>query len=332
MFSNYIRYRYISRYIWILLMILILLSMKFRCRRVVLKSNEQFDDYEIPNIVHFITGQGDASDSILDRYGPRLVHRRLERATNEFRLIDYLVLLAVRKHLRPKQIFIHYSYEPHGYWWLKLKHDTELNINFNRLSPIESIFNHPLLHHAHRTDVRRLEILNQYGGIYLDLDVLILKSFARLLKNANQVEAIFAWESQVHQAVSNAIILAPKSSKFLRRMYDSYQSFNSSCWACHSILLLGQLVRVYSQEIDVLPSNSFVEPSWSHVEDLYLRNNYEFDGNYGCHLWNSYVGEMFLKNLTLNAIVNPQRMTTFVRMIHHAVGKDRLTKLLEENF
>lgn len=332
MFSKYIRYRYISRYIWILLVILILLSMRNRCQRVRVKSNEQFVDDEIPNIVHFITGQGDASDSILDRYGPRLTYRRLERATNEFQLIDYLVLLAVRKHLRPKQIFIHYSNEPRGYWWLKVKHDAQLNITFNRMPTIQSIFSHPLYHHAHRTDIRRLEILDQYGGIYLDLDVLILKSFGHLLKNSNRIEAIFAWENQVHRAVSNAVILAPKSSKFLRRMYDSYQSFNSSCWACHSVLLLGQLVRIYSDEIDLLPSSTFFEPSWTHIEELYVHNQYNFDDNYGCHLWNSYIGDMFLKNLTLNSIVHPKRMTTFIRMIHRAIGKDQLIKLLEENF
>ncbi len=304
-----------------------------KCPRILSKNDDDvIGTYDIPNIVHFITGQGDASEGILDRFGPRLGLRRMERAPPEFQLINYLVLLSARKHIQPNVIYLHYSIEPTGYWWLKAKHDHQLNLTLHQIPPITSIYNHPVYHHAHRTDIARLEILNKYGGIYLDLDILVLKSFSKLISNSYQVEAIFAWEDKKYDAICNAVIIAPISSKFLQRIYQSYQSFNSSCWACHSVLLIGQFANIYSHEVYVLPSNAFFQPSWSHIEELYLYNQYNFRNNYACHLWNSYIGSLFLYNLTLNSILKPERMTTFIRMITHAVGEKKLQTIARENF
>ena len=144
-------------------------------------------------------------------------------------------------------------------------------------------------------------------------------------------EAIFAWENEQFHALGNAVILAPRASRFLRRVHQSYQSFNSSCWACHSVLLTGQLATIYPNEVDVLPSHAFFTPSWSHAAELYLYDNYDFRRNYACHLWNSYVGNVFLHNLTVESVVQPKRTTTFTRMIHHAVGIKTLKALAREN-
>ncbi|CAF1273510.1 unnamed protein product [Rotaria sordida] len=303
------RYRYINRYACLFVIVFSFGWIVFHCKnnckncQRILTKDESYGTYDIPNIVHFITGQGDSSDAILDRYGPRLGFRRMERASREFQLINYLVLLSA-----PKQ-------------------DHELNLTLNHIPEITSIYNYPLYHHAHRTDIARLEILDKYGGIYLDLDVLILKSFSNLISNSYHVEAIFAWENQKFHAICNAVIIAPKNSKFLRRIYQSYQSFNSSCWGCHSILLTGQLANIYKNEVYILPSRAFFKPSWSHIEDLYVNNIYNFKYNYACHLWNSYIGNIFLYNLTINSILKPKKMTTFIRMIIHAVGKEKLNMI-----
>lgn len=338
LFSIHMRYRYISRCGFLFIIIILSLVIVFRCKhkckqcqRIVTKDDTVTTSYEIPNIVHFITGQGDASDKVLEKYGPRIGYRRMERAPNEFLLINYLVLLSVRKHINPDKLYVHYSFQPVGYWWLKAKQDRELNLTLNQIPPIKSIYNHPLYHHAHRTDVARLEILDKYGGIYLDLDVLVLKSFSSLTSNQENVEAIFAWEKQKFSTICNAVILAPIHSKFLQRVYQSYQSFNSSCWGCHSVLLTGELARIYRNEVSVLSSKAFFSPSWSNIDELYLYNTYNFKRNYACHLWNSYVGNIFLYNLTLASILKPVKETTFIRMIVRGVGNEKLNKIARES-
>lgn len=336
MFSKYLRYRYINRYSVLFFIIFSSWWIIFRCQNNCINCRrKQSDDasiqtYDIPHIVHFITGLGDASETILDRFGPRRGSYRIERAPQEFQLINYLVLLSARKHIKPDLLYVHYSYEPTGYWWLKAKQDRELNLTLNQIASITSIYNHPLHHHAHRADIARLEVLDKYGGIYLDLDVLSLNSFSQLTSNSYQVEAIFAWENQKFNAICNAVIIAPKRSKFLRRIYESYQSFNSSCWACHSVLLIGRLTNIYMNEVYVLPATAFFTPLWSNIEELYVYNIYDFQNNYACHLWNSYIEKIFLSNLTLDSILKPKRMTTFIRMIIHAVGKEKLNRIAQE--
>jgi len=43
------------------------------------------------------------------------------------------------------------------------------------------IFGNRVDHYAHRADVVRLEALKEFGGIYLDLDVIMMKSLDHLL-------------------------------------------------------------------------------------------------------------------------------------------------------
>lgn len=296
------------------------------CRTIPL-TNQRLGSYKIPNIVHFIIGQGDSSESILDRVGPRLGQRRMERAPPEFQLINYLVLLAARRQIQPDQIIVHFSHEPIGDWWLRAKQDKQLNLTLRKIPLTISIFQHHLYHHAHRTDIARLQVLDQFGGIYLDFDVLSLRSFDSLLENQRNVEAILAWESEQYRTVGNSVVLAPRSSIFLQRAYQSYQSFNSSCWACHSVVLLGQLAQIYSNEVLILPTNTFLTPSWSQIEELYIFNKFDFRKNYACHLWNSLVGKIFLYNLTLDSFIKPRHTATFHRMVIHAVGKSKLEQL-----
>ncbi|CAF3353121.1 unnamed protein product [Rotaria socialis] len=278
--SVYMGYRYINRYALLCFIIFSFWWIIFRCKnnncedcQRIISKDESIGSYDIPNIVHFITCQGDASETVLDELGPRLGYRRMERAPDEFQLINYLVLLSARNKIKPDQLYVHYSFEPTGYWWTKAKQDLELNLTLNKIPSITSIYNHPLYHHAHRTDIARLEILDKYGGIYLDLDVLSLKSFSSLTSNPHHVEAIFAWERKKFNTICNAVIIAPIHSKFLRRIYHSYQSFNSSCWGCHSVGLTGQLANIYKNEVHVLPSKAFFTPSWFNIEELYFQIN-----------------------------------------------------------
>ena len=46
----------------------------------------------------------------------------------------------------------------------------------------KQIFNQTLIHIYHKGDIAKLEILKQYGGIYLDYDVLVLRSMGELRK------------------------------------------------------------------------------------------------------------------------------------------------------
>jgi hypothetical protein len=73
-------------------------------------------------------------------------------------------------------VYFHYHYEPSGFWWETIKP----KLTLHQVSIPESIFGNPIHHFAHKADVIRLEVLLEYGGIYLDLDTICVRPLAPL--------------------------------------------------------------------------------------------------------------------------------------------------------
>ena len=124
------------------------------------------DDYLVPNIIHFI---------------------RLNQT--EFSFIDYVVLMAANRNHGPDFFYIHTDIvggEFTGKYWQLVKRDRNLRKRI-RIIPTErpeEIFGRPIRNwpENHRWDVVRFQILMQYGGIYLDNDVFVLKNFNKYRK------------------------------------------------------------------------------------------------------------------------------------------------------
>ena len=68
-------------------------------------------------------------------------------------------------------------------------------------------------------DYVRLAVLYQYGGIYLDTDVELLRNFDSLLDS----ELVFGFET--NRQINGAIILAEKEHPFIREILDVYEGF-----------------------------------------------------------------------------------------------------------
>jgi hypothetical protein len=54
-------------------------------------------------------------------------------------------------------------------------------LTLNKVPLVEKVFGRPVSHYAHRADVVRLQVLEEFGGIYLDLDLISLKPVDHLL-------------------------------------------------------------------------------------------------------------------------------------------------------
>lgn len=111
----------------------------------------------IPKIVHFI-------------YGLRDPNPQLD-------LIHYLAIKSAHDIIKPEKIMFHYHYMPTGNNFERARH----MLTLNKVDLVEQVFDRPVSHYAHRADVVRLQVLEQYGGIYLDLDVISLKPIDKLL-------------------------------------------------------------------------------------------------------------------------------------------------------
>jgi hypothetical protein len=265
----------------------------------------------IPSIVHLVIGL----------FNNASVQNDSSSLSSAFTFFHYLVFLAARRHLKPKKLFVHYNHAPTTFWWKKMIHDTEIDAILIKSRLVRRIFKQPVDLAAHRADIIRLEALIKYGGIFLDADVLVFRSFDPLL---NQTDIVMGYENEKEKQVCSAVFLARRNATFLRRLRNSYRNFNQSCWACHSVILAGRLASLYPNQVTLLPSNAFFEPSWTEPEKFHQSNDYNFTSNYASHMWNT-INKKELSELTPARAMSIN--TTFGRMLRYAIDTRTLLQL-----
>ncbi|KAF1801338.1 hypothetical protein FB192DRAFT_1283008 [Mucor lusitanicus] len=183
--------------------------------------------------------------------------------------------------------------------------------NFERARPmltlhqvplVEKVFDRPVSHYAHRADVVRLQVLEEYGGIYLDLDLISVKPVDHLLDR----EFIMAQEGvDGSVGLCNAMIMARPHSRFVQRWFATYALFDSAEWNYHSVILPGKLAPFFRNEITVLNHTAFFWPLWdSHgLRTLYLEKSYDFSANLGTHIWESAANKNLMKDVSEKVIM-----------------------------
>ncbi|KAL5020457.1 hypothetical protein ScPMuIL_003349 [Solemya velum] len=212
------------------------------------------DQFLVPNIVHFVWFQ-------------------LERLS----FYHFLSILSAHKFLKPCLILIHGDVLPAGDYWGKLL-DIVTNIVHVRSDPPLQVFGKNLSWIQHKSDIHRIEVLKEYGGIYLDTDVIVLRSF-EFLRNYTYTMGM---EGDV--TFCNAIILAQKNATFLHQWYQSYKTYNPKEWAVHSGVKSFQLFKQFPDLIHVMNKTSFFTPSWGQKQLIY-KDNYDWSGNIALHLY-----------------------------------------------
>lgn len=148
----------------------------------------------IPKIVHFIFG--------------------LVLGAGDFEFHHYLAVKSAYDVIQPDAIYFWMHYDLKGQWWDAAKP----MVNVRRIDLIDTVYGHPIHHFAHRADVLRLKVLHEYGGIYLDMDVVSLKSFDDILNHS----FVLGQEGESGEiGLCNGVILSQPRAPFLRRWMAS---------------------------------------------------------------------------------------------------------------
>jgi SAM-dependent methyltransferase len=228
-------------------------------------------------------------------------------------LMHYVCVASALRHLKPETVYFYYQYEPSGPWWdLTKPLVTPVKIEAPR-----EIFGRPVSHPAHRADVVRLQKIREFGGIYLDADVLVQRSFDDLLDNS----VVLGREGFdiTNPATANAIILAEPHAPFIERWLDEYRSFrgDEGYWGEHSVLLPARLAREHPDEITILPPTAFFWPLWSEGHMQWMFDSADpipTTDVYANHLWESFAwpyvwnltpGEVRAKDTNFNRLARP---------------------------
>ena len=114
----------------------------------------------IPNICHFIYG--------------------LEKQDKDFLFVYYLAVYSCSLVNNPDLINVYYYNKPTGIWWDRL---LKLNIKAIKIDLKHYLKGKNIIIYQHKNDYIKLQILYQYGGIYMDLDTISYKPYKYLLNN-----------------------------------------------------------------------------------------------------------------------------------------------------
>jgi hypothetical protein len=251
---------------------------------------KKLSDTVIPNIVHFI----------FFNEPPR---------PQPFALYHFLAIESALRWLRPSSLRFYTSNAPYGPFWERLQGRIEV-VHVER--PIQ-VFGRPLGHYAHQADVTRLDVLIEYGGIYLDLDTIVRRSFAPLLNH----RAVMGLQKNPDGScgLCNAVILSEARHPFLLEWRQTYQTFRSSgmdeFWDEHSVRIPLELAgvgpfgdrRQQRSDIEILPAEGFFEPSyWPYDLKRLFERVEHFENSFAHHLWASFSADRYLDRLTPDII------------------------------
>lgn len=219
--------------------------------------------YMIPKIVHFIN------------IGPR-----------EFNFVHYLSIMSAIKMIKPEKIYVYYEFEQNNNYWNILKNF----VTFEKIIPPKYHKGIRLDSYQYQADIIRMEKLLERGGIYLDLDVICLKSFDNFLdKNivmgieSNKDNNDYSLESA--NSLTNAVIISEKNNKFLKYWYDNIGSnLLETTWAYHAVCLP---LKLLTSDVNIVSRNTFMPFSFydSYIFDGPIDRIVELVDCYTIHLW-----------------------------------------------
>ncbi|CAG2103018.1 unnamed protein product [Medioppia subpectinata] len=150
---------------------------------------------------------------------------------HEIHFAHFISILSVLKNQRPDRIYIHCDcHELRGDRWRRvvaIARLTGTELTVRTIDRPTEVFGHKLsaknnLWHA--ADVTRIQVLREFGGVYLDRDVYVIKSFNPFYKYEMTVD----FENE--NLLCNQILIAHKNARFLSQYYETYREYNPSKW------------------------------------------------------------------------------------------------------
>ena len=244
------------------------------------KKNVQYFD-NVPNYVHYIFG--------------------LKPQTEDFSFLYFLAIYSNVLIHQPDIIYFHYHYLPKGYWWNKIKDYVILNyipfIDFKLKNGIE------IIHYAHKSDYLRLLILEKYGGIYFDIDTLVIKPYYELLKYDCVIGIQEKYKNE-KDLFGNAVLLAKKNHFYIQDWLKKYEiEFNNDEWTKASLFLPTQIYENYDEsqkkKIKVVDCTYFYYPNYNEEHILFHQKQSIHENSYVFHCCQNYLAN-YINHFNIN--------------------------------
>ncbi|XP_010486456.1 PREDICTED: lactosylceramide 4-alpha-galactosyltransferase-like [Camelina sativa] len=154
------------------------------------------------------------------------------------------------------------------------------------------------------SNLMRLAYLFKFGGVYLDTDMIVLKSF-KTLRNvigAQTLEPV----SRNWTRLNNAVLVFDKNHPFLLKSIQEFAlTFNGNVWGHNGPYLVSRVARAVEgtsgYNFTIMTPPAFYPVNWIEIEKLFKVPRTEKDSkrvqvkvlemhkrSYGLHLWNKF--------------------------------------------
>jgi len=193
--------------------------------------------------------------------------------------------------------------QPDNIMYKYLDNKTVINVRFDLRQELRKanigcpFYLYPLENHslnpALESDFVRLLLLHNYGGVYIDFDVILLKDFAPLVDH----EFVYQWGSYPNENMLNGAIMSlherSKLAKaLLRDVFNTHPIMGSLCWANDAYLRVKQQLPLL-----VFPGAIF-NPEWQVATEMLYpltvhdRSTRLYEGSYAWHWHNRWNEEI----------------------------------------
>ncbi|KAJ4885951.1 hypothetical protein Rs2_25699 [Raphanus sativus] len=154
------------------------------------------------------------------------------------------------------------------------------------------------------SNLMRLAYLFKFGGVYLDTDMIVLKSFKHLRNviGAQTLEPV----SRNWTRLNNAVLIFDKNHPLLLKCVEEFAlTFNGNVWGHNGPYLVSRVARsvegTEGYNFTVMTPSAFYSVNWVEIEKLFKVPRTEKDlkrvqvkvlemqrRSYGLHLWNKF--------------------------------------------
>ena len=239
--------------------------------------NQQYENTNsVPKIVHFV-----------------YINQR------PLRHFNYKCIYSVLRNMPEYQVYIHNDIEPDTEEWKNLKKND--NVIIKKVDRIKEFDNYPVSHVQYEADIIRMDVLYEYGGIYLDTDIYIVKNIESLLDAHS-----FYIAKETETNFINCVIISEPKNEFVKIWLEHFATgFRIGVWGWHIRDLPKLLLDKYPHyitkyNIKILDYENFCPIHWTQGH-IFNDPNYKLtEKTYGIHLFETIFGESLDNSVIVN--------------------------------
>jgi mannosyltransferase OCH1-like enzyme/predicted O-methyltransferase YrrM len=200
---------------------------------------------------------------------------------------NYKCIYSIIEHMKNYKIIIHNDIEPDVDEWNNLK--TYNNVEIRKIDRCKRYKSLNIDYVQYETDIIRLQILYEYGGIYMDTDIFLFKNFEDILDGSSVY-----YNTEMKDVLTNCVLISEPKNKFIKVLLDNiHLAIQSDSWAWH-IRDFPKIVinnRPTKYNVKLLKHTYFCSIHWTELKKYTTQKLEITDDMYGMHLYDTIFGD-----------------------------------------